>query len=143
MHRAGVVHQAADSLSRLPTGAADESEIKDDIKTLDEDERPPRVAIEFFQCEKFDTAGMEDSETFAIETGVEESQNFDEEIISPEEFLSEQKKENFCRQMTTTFGLPKFDLSYDQDGLLVCIYRMDGAVQILVPVSLRRRFLQL
>lgn len=52
-------------------------------------------------------------------------------------------KDELWRQMATTVGMPKSDFLYDQDGLLVSIYAMDREVQILVHVSLRRRFLRL
>lgn len=83
IRRAGIFHQAVNSLSRLPTDAADKPEMEEDFQTLYDDEKSPRVSIACFQFDECEGAEIEDSEILTTETAVEESKNYNGEIISP------------------------------------------------------------
>lgn len=87
--------------------------MKDDFPTLDDDENPPKLAMACFEFDGGNDTEIEGSKILVTETAVDESQNYNEEIVSTEEFISEKKKENFCREMTTTVEVPKSDFSYD------------------------------
>ena len=119
-YRPGIVHQAADALSRLPTDAEDTDPVEDDIPTL---------AVES-TCALTPTPSRRD----------QLAQQANMSPITREEFVDEQERDEMCQEFRRTGGR-QFD--FDPSGILVRISPLDGKRQIVVPRSLQPRVLRL
>lgn len=66
-HRAGIIHQAADALTRLPTEASDKTEINVDIPTLTDEDKPLSIVLSCFELDTPKEATYEEAEYFLFE----------------------------------------------------------------------------
>ena len=133
--RPGIKNQAPDALSRLPTDGTDKTPLKDDI---------PVLAINITKDQERSIEDMcddeLDQENFA-QHPPPEPQNDDP--IERETFINEQRNDVECNQYANFVGLPGSQFVYDREGYLSRVSKVDGALQRVVPRSLRIRLLYL
>lgn len=98
------MHHASDTLSWLPTDATDIAEIEDDIQQLSDDDKPPRKNISCFNCDETDASIKLNKVVFSTEGFMNEDE--ETEIISIEELLLVQAKNELFRRMPPTVGIP-------------------------------------
>ena len=141
VHRAGIKHQAADALSRLETTSTDETELRDEIPTLTEDDKPPTTVLACFDCDELD---LNDETCVCTTTDTDENDSDGlPSMITDEEFIKQQAEDEYCKEAAKSVGLPGSAFSIDKHGFLVRIAPLDGAVQKVVPASLKDRILKL
>lgn len=137
LHRAGIIHQPVDELSKLSTEASDKKEINDYIPKFTDEDKPPRIVIACFECDTPKDVASEEAKAIFIEAEKQEK------IIDEVEFLAEQGEDDFCNQMSLTVGTTNSAFSYDKDGFLVLLSPTDGAVQLLAPATFRELMLRI
>ena len=157
VHKAGLKHQAPDALSRLTTTGMDDSPIDDEIpdwapESIDAlaltNEAPTTLMLVKDGTTELDDDFPDDPDSPGeppSETRLPPSADpaVLDEPISLEELAREQKNDRYCRSVAELVGKPQSQYDVDRRGLLVRQSRIDGALQKLVPVSLRARVLHL
>ena len=63
--------------------------------------------------------------------------------ISEDELIAEKIRDTMYKSYGTTIGSPKSPFDFNQNGILVCKSRCDGALQKLMPISLRDKCIKL
>ena len=162
VHKAGLKHQAPDALSRLPTAGMDNSPIDDDLPDWQPESTADALAVADNPTTTLMLVGDSDpngepeldddfpddperSDDTALESHASlltDSAKLDEPI-TVEELAQEQKADRYCQSIAELVGKPQSQFDVDRRGLLVRKSRIDGALQKLVPTSLRARVLRL
>eukprot|EP00178_Gracilaria_changii_P000278 TRINITY_DN10329_c0_g1_i1.p2 TRINITY_DN10329_c0_g1~~TRINITY_DN10329_c0_g1_i1.p2 ORF type:complete len:220 (-),score=11.84 TRINITY_DN10329_c0_g1_i1:813-1472(-) len=155
VYRAGVKHQAPDALSRMDIDGLDNSPLNDDIPCfamelsgncdcLVATVQDGNVLHEnaFLDWDEPPKGHHDRRPTGTAALAVEDEQT--EPLPIPvEEFLEEQAKDPWCKGIAKHVGTAPFRFGYDHHGFLSRTSPLDGAVQHLVPPSLRDRVLYL
>ena len=154
VHRPGVKHQAADALSRMQTNGEDASRMDDEIPCFLAEHHRDTEAIETVATVICGNETLPErvidwpkpSKRIAMEgvmAIVEEDKNV--EAISVEEFLQEQARDPYCQERMEKLGLEEEGAVFeiDQFGILCRRAKLDGAMQKVVPKTLRDRLLYL
>lgn len=63
----------------------------------------------------------------------------DKRVITTEQFIHEQITDYYCRQASSTVGLPSSTFHFDRNGFLVRFAPVDGAGKKVIPKSLQAR----
>ena len=131
VHRAGVKHQAADALSRLPTDGEDKAPLDDEIPVLviqhDDEQTVSTVVCVHEQYETTDGPAIE----------------LPDGALTLDALIRAQKTDTFCKRIADTVDTPGSAFNYDRDGVLVRRSALDGSVQRVIPVAFRTHVLQL
>ena len=138
VYRPGRTHALADGPSRMLTAGLDESHFDDDIPCL------PRFSPALL---KASATGSGKSEWPVPSTTVDTvcllQRDELQSPISIDEMLSEQAADEYCqwarRCMDQSQGTSPFFI--DQHGLVVRRAQLDGSLQLVVPLTLRKRLL--
>lgn len=103
-------------------------------------EKEEAMVIYMHNCKsRSEKKGIGIPEVYAILTGTRgEDENCP---ITVQEFIYEQGKDLYCRQVSSTVGYPGSKYSYDRYGLLTCTVPIDVVTQKVVPASLQARLL--
>lgn len=141
MHRAGVKHQAADALSRLPTTGADTTTLEDDLPLMAVQKMDSGAsAVHFIDAQEGDATP---AVTIIANAPKALTKHVDDKPSSIQEFLMEQAQDPYCKIAAKSVGLPNSEYRIDQHGLLVRRSMIGGSIQTAVPQSLRSRVLYL
>lgn len=143
VHRPGVKHQAADAMSRLNTTGTDQTDLDDEIPTVAAVLKGPMVHQDEpnWDIVPYDPTSVQDT-AHAVNPN-DDDNDIDDRPISTDEMIAEQKEDPTCVKYAALADNPKSHLTLQSNGLLVRHSPQDGAVQIVVPQSLRSRILYL
>ena len=147
VHRAGIKHQAADALSRMPTDGSDQTPLDDAIPTL---------AVEASHTERSET--QPDPQEFVEENdyldGCPASEHDFGEIAGLPDVLAlndkseppgeititslreAQQNDKFCQHVRSSLDLPDSPFGVTHEDILVRRSPLDGSLQKVVPFSL-------
>ena len=132
-------------MSRLPTGRGDVAEIDDEIPCFAVVEDPEEGISDtdyHLLWTSGEVANLDGTswnpELFAL---VQEQTNVTP--IAVEEFLREQASDPYCKRVAETVRIPGSQFEYNHQGYLLRKSSLDGALQKVVPLSLRSRVLYL
>ena len=156
-YRPGRQHNLADGMSRLLTEGGDTSPIDDEIpcfsvmestRTTETDPTPLSgmwdVPVDLRFIEDPEVVALADEAEAERETAAEDDGEEREIMpITAEEFLQEQSKDPFCIAKAKMVGDANSHFDVDQYGFLVRRSNLDGALQRVVPKTLRARVLYL
>ena len=147
-HLPGKQNQVADALSRLETTTGDQRKGFIDVEI-------PVFFAEYAAAPIVDNAHVltfeedlnpdtEDIREMGMNRNNEEPTDPpNPEPISIDEFAAEQRKDKLCRYLAIFAGTPKAEFNFNSQGLLVRTSRIDGAIQKVVPASLREGIINL
>ena len=140
VHRPGIKHQAPDALSRLPTKGTDQSPLDDDIPCFIADSAS-RKEDSYEEEYEGDFDGDYALTADEVRTLREIAETV--EPISVEELIREQAADAYCQSLLTEVTTDNSQFVIDHHGLICRRSNLDGALQRVVPVSLRERVLYL
>ena len=154
VHRAGVKHQAADALSRLPTNGTDQHPLDDGIPTLaigdSETFDPYDWAEGVLSVEEEVLAGVEDIALDACLIhggeqpplpGIPDVLALDEHSTPPGEVTMSalreaQANDRYCKHIRASLDIPGTPFGVTHQDILVRRSPLDGSLQKVVPFSL-------
>jgi len=131
VHLPGVKHQAADALSRLET---DTNPIDDDLPLLVVEPGSLTPSPISYEAEG-PPPSIQIPEVLAVDAS--------DPPPTTEEMILAQSEDKYCQQLTATVGTPGSIFDINRLGVLVRISKLDGAVQVVVPLSLQPKLLRL
>ncbi len=134
VHRPGIVHRAADALSRLLTEGEDESPLDDEV---------PVLVVSPQSATRADTLILCDDEAEIEDLRKRPETNTEDEPIRRDAFLTAQHNDGECQFFASTANKPGSKFDYDEHGYLIRRSKLDESPQKVVPASLRHRVLYL
>lgn len=156
VHRAGVKHQAADAVSRLPTTGIDDTPLHDDVQVLKlpgntrSDDRSSVLMItnakqgwhtkrvsadetDIFTLRWGDTGNTDRTgykHTPALPEGLRVANSPDlGRPVPTTDSATNQGNDTYCNQIASVVGKPNSLYLYDRNGILVRQSKIEGAVQ--------------
>ena len=135
VNRPGVKHQAPDALSRLLTSGDDQSPLDDDIPCFITDTDSNEEELDHRMEDDY---SLTEEEVLALREVAQAV-----EPISTPEFLQEQAKDSYCKSLLPETTVDASHFITDQFGIICRKSTLDGALQRVVPESLRERVLYL
>lgn len=151
VHRPGVKHQAPDALSRLPTAGADTSPLEDGIPcftvTTDSGNEDGETNLSWMKTDMTEDDTLTEREVDAYYRHLDVLMTQEEELstspISMDDLLKEQASDAYCQSLVLETTKVDSDFVVDTHGLICRRSNLDGALQRVVPESLRKRVLYL
>lgn len=135
VHHAGIKHQPADALSRLPISGADTTTLEDDLLLLEIETLGNTDTVIHF----VDTVSRPHSSLDVMHVISDTPDGTEDTPATPAiaEFIRKQAKETYCRATTSKVGQLNAEFPINYHCLLVRRSTIDGAVRITVPTQIR------
>lgn len=124
VHMTGIEHQAVGGLSRLPTNGSDLTVLEDDLPFM-VDSRSNKPAFNSSSIDADDDSHAELSSTFGKNSAT---------IF---EFFNAQRTNTYYNEVRHYIVLPNNAFIYVKDGTLMKFAPADGAIETVMPRSLR------
>lgn len=142
VHRAGIKHQVADSLSQLSTDGHAKT-VLDEVLPFLTITAAPNMEDAKFDLEIHYLANKNPDITSPALPAVYTLATSPTPPTEPttDEFLAKQPKDAFCRVGASTLGTLGSAYTYNRVAFLVCIASIDGAGQKVLPPALQARIL--
>lgn len=139
--RVGMNHQAADALSRLPTGRADTVPLEHDLRVLAIKTPSNAYTIIYFLYTTSNVHNLLDAMYVPFDTPNSTVGTL--AMLTSAKFLRDLAKDAYCRAMTSQGEQPNTKFYVDHNEPLVRQSTIDGAIQIVALILLRQLILTL
>lgn len=138
MHKAGVKHYSADTLSHFPTVEVYTTALEDNISMMAVEKTDTDApTVHFFDAHVSETTSAITALPDTITPTPMEGGNH-KQPPRGQEFLKEQPQDSFDQDTTQSVEPLHFKYKIDQHGFLVRRPMIDGSIQTVVPQALRR-----